>query len=191
VNIPHSVTWIGDSAFAGWHSLASVNIPHSVTWIGREAFSSCSSLASITVEAGNPNYSSDNGVLFNKDKTVLMQYPAGKTGEYTIPHSVRKIEHYAFAGCRRLTSVAIPRSVTRIGEFVFSNCRNLTDVTVEWATPLPVPPYVFNNVPRPPSTLHVPPGTQALYKAADVWKRFEMIRTAQLPPATRPGVSNY
>ena len=154
VTIPDSVTSIGDSAFDGCTGLTSVTIPESVTSIGDGAFEDCTRLTSITVDVNNPNYSSDEyGVLFNKDKTELIQYPVGnKRTEYkipdsvtsigdsafyntgltsiTIPDSVTSIGDSAFYHCTRLTSVTIPDSVTSIGDRAFSGCYRLTSVTI-------------------------------------------------------------
>ena len=82
------------------------------------------------VGSDNGNYSSENGVLFNKDKTFLLQYPAGKAGEYQIPDSVTDIRHRAFIGCTGLTSVMIPDSVTDISVDAFIGCTALKRVTV-------------------------------------------------------------
>jgi F420-0:gamma-glutamyl ligase-like protein len=87
-------------------------------------------LTAINVNAGNAHYSSADGVLFNRDKTVLITCPAGKTGNYAIPRSVTAICEYAFADCSGLTGVTIPGSVTDIGIFAFLACRGLTDVTI-------------------------------------------------------------
>ena len=129
--IPDSVTSIGISAFYSCDSLTSVTIPNSVTSIGEMAFYNCTSLTNITVANSNPNYSSENGVLFNKDKTTLIQYPTGKTDiSYTIPASVTTIRNFAFIGCGSLTSIDIPDSVTSIGGVAFSNCTSLQSVTI-------------------------------------------------------------
>ncbi len=131
VTIPNSVTRIGNYAFWNCDSLTSVTIPNSVTRIGNYAFHHCTSLTSITVDANNKYYSSADGVMFNKDKTELIQYPAGKAEtSYTIPNSVTSIGIYAFAWCDSLTSVTIPNSVTSIGNFAFYDCTSLTSVTI-------------------------------------------------------------
>jgi len=131
VTIPNSVANIGVRAFGKCSSLTSVTIPNSVTSIGYIAFGECSSLTAITVDALNSAYSSADGVLFNKNQTILIQYPGGKAGSYTIPNSLTSIEFMGFADCTSLTSVTIPNSVTRIGRFAFSGCSNLTAITVD------------------------------------------------------------
>ena len=128
VTILDGVRSIGNSAFTDCKSLTSVTIPNSVTSIGRGAFSSCASLTGVWVAEGNSHYVSDaSGVLFNKDKTTLVQCP-GAFAVYTIPGSVTSIGDDAFSGCASLTSVTIPDSVTSIGNYAFSCCGSLTDV---------------------------------------------------------------
>jgi hypothetical protein len=130
VIIPNTVTSIGESAFANCTNLKSVTISNSVMYIGKEAFAHCVNLASINVEDGNDKYSSTNGVLFNKDKSHLIQYPASKLDHtYTIPNSVKSIGEFAFRGSSHLTSVIIPQSVTSIGEKAFLGCINLKSTT--------------------------------------------------------------
>ena len=130
VTIPNRVTAIGVQAFAFCPSLTSVAIPNSVTNIGEGAFSYCSSLAAITADALNPDYSSVDGVLFDKSQTTLIQCPEGKTGSYTIPNSVTSIGDGAFENCISLSSVTIPNSVTNIGNWAFFGCNSLTNVAI-------------------------------------------------------------
>ena len=128
INIPSTITSIGDSAFGYCSKLTSLTIPSSAILIGRSAFNNCS--AFINVVANNPNYSSIDGVLFNKTQTTLIQCPTSKTGNYIIPSSVSSIESSAFESCRVLTSVTIPSSITTISNKVFYDCRGLASVTI-------------------------------------------------------------
>ena len=126
----YSVTSIGWYAFYECTGLTSVTIPNSVTSIGVYAFVSCSGLTSFSVAGDNSNYSSKEGVLFNKQQTTLIQYPARKQGEYVIPNSVTSIVDYAFAGCSGLTSLTIPNSITSIVDYAFAGCSSLTSITI-------------------------------------------------------------
>ena len=148
INIPNSVTTIEDSAFEGCESLTNINVPNSVTTIGDGAFSGCDSLRSITIPSsvvtinGNPFYDwhgnlyneskafiYEDYVLFNKNKTTLIEYRAKKTN-YTIPNSVTTIGEGAFSGCKFLTSINIPNGVTTIGKHAFLWCPSLTSITI-------------------------------------------------------------
>ena len=130
ITIPNSVTNIGQFAFYHCSSITSIIIPNSVTSIGYHAFQDCSALTEILVDAANPNYSSENGILYNKDKTNLISCPCTKQ-TVTIPNSVTSIGYYAFQDCSALTSITIPNSVTSIGREAFNHCSSLTSIIVE------------------------------------------------------------
>ena len=131
IAIPDNVTEIGKYAFDGCKSLTSITIPDGVTSIGDGAFYNCSSLTEIKVASENSNYVSVNGVLYNKDKTTIICYPAGKKGNnYKIPDGVTKVDSSAFIGCSSLTSITIPNGVTSIGDSAFEDCTSLTSITI-------------------------------------------------------------
>ena len=126
----YPVISIGVKAFYACKSLTSITIPESVTNIGNFAFASCLSLTKIEVSEKNQNYTSVDGVLFNKSKTKIICCPAGKNGDYIIPDSVTSIGAYAFEWCYLLTSITIPKSVTSIGDSAFAECTSITSITI-------------------------------------------------------------
>lgn len=128
--IPSGVIAIGDDAFYNCKNLNEIIIPSTVANVGCRPFSYCENLISITVDVNNPNYSTDkNGVLFNKDKTILIMYPDGKSkAKYEIPNTVSIVEDYAFGGCKNIDTIKIPTSVTFIGLGAFSGCEDIDDV---------------------------------------------------------------
>jgi hypothetical protein len=130
VTIGNAVTSIEAYAFDSCTNLTSVTIPNSVRIIGDSVFIACTSLSAITVATLNSFYSSVDGVLFNKSQTLLIQWPPGKAGSYTISNSVTSIEDLAFLGCTSLTNVTIPNSVTNLGWYAFAGCTSLTSITI-------------------------------------------------------------
>ena len=130
ITIPNSVKNIDTLAFYECGGLETVTIPKSVTNIGLGAFADCESLKEINVENGNTEYKSENGVLFDKDKSTLICCPAGKSGKYDIPSGVTSIYVGAFSECGNLTSLTIPDKVAEIGDDAFSGCTGLTSLTI-------------------------------------------------------------
>ncbi|MDE5768973.1 MAG: leucine-rich repeat domain-containing protein [Oscillospiraceae bacterium] len=129
--IPDSVTTIGDEAFNGCDALESITIPDSVASIGDRAFMCCKFLTSIYVDEYNLNYSSQDGILFDKNKSKLIAFPIKNSiTEYIIPNSVTTIGEKAFYCCNSLTSVIISDSVTSIGDSAFDRCYALKSVTI-------------------------------------------------------------
>ena len=132
VVIPDSVTGIGAYAFYGCTNLTSVAISEHVTSIGDSAFAYCFSLTGIWVDENNQTYSSDaEGVLFNKEMTMLLQAPGGLQGGYTIPDGVTDMGSLAFCGCFGLSNVTVPDSVGCIGDDAFQYCTGLTGIWVD------------------------------------------------------------
>ena len=131
ITIPDGVKEIGYAAFSECAGLVSVKIPDNVTKIGDSAFINCANLTKIDVTAGNKYYSSANGVLFNKDKSELICYPAGiKNVGYSIPDGVTVIRDRAFNKCLSLNSITIPKSVQDIETYSFFGCTSLEAINV-------------------------------------------------------------
>ena len=172
--IPNSVTTIGDMAFMGCHSLTSVTIPNSVTYLGGWAFRECQGLESIHVDEDNITYSSENGVLFNKAKTILLQYPMARPDtNYIIPNSVEYIDWGAFYSCN-ITSLTIPSSVIDFGNGVFHGCSSLKEIINH----APRPRFSadqFNSVDKSQCILRVPAEAIEIYRNAETWRDFAKI----------------
>ncbi len=173
ITIPNSVTSLGTSSFANCPYLTTLFIPSSVLTVNVEAYTSLTGLTKIEVEAGNPNYCSIDGVLFNKDKTSLVLYPqARKMSTYSIPEGVVTIEASAFGNCREITTVKIPNSVTTLNDMVFYNCINLSSIVCEALTPPIVKNSVFVNVNNNTCKLFLPLASIGTYKSASSWSAF-------------------
>ena len=130
-SIPDGVTVIRDRAFNKCISLNSITIPKSVQDIETYSFFGCISLEAINVAASNKNYADVNGILFSKDKTKIVCYPANKKNmSYSIPVSVKVVGVAAFRDCIYLKGITIPDSVTNIEHHAFSNCKSLKSITI-------------------------------------------------------------
>ena len=135
VSIADTVEVIENHAFQYCDAITSVFIPESVNVVGALSFHYCASLQEINVDENNLFYSSDDGVLFNKNKTELVKYPDGKTDiEYEIPDGVQEIGLFAFDGCIYFARITIPESLRESYSLmnlnVFDDCIALEEINV-------------------------------------------------------------
>ncbi len=121
---------IGNDAFRNCSSIESIILPDSLTDIGDNAFYGCSKLAIVTINENNSVYASQDGILYNKEKTQFVYIPNALSGAITIPDGITSIDSSAFAERRSITSVTLPDSVTSIGDSAFSDCRSLTSIII-------------------------------------------------------------
>jgi hypothetical protein len=186
VTIPSSVTSIGNSVFGMCASLRSITIPSGVTSIGDFVFNDCGSLTNINVDAQNREFSSVDGVLFNKNRTELITYPAGKQGNYTIPSSVTTIKVAAFYSCKNLTGVTIPSSVTAIRTSAFEECVRLTSITIPSSVTL-IGPNAFEESGL--TSIIIPSSVTRIYDEA--FKGCASLRTVTISRRTALGANVF
>ncbi|MBE6849584.1 MAG: hypothetical protein E7502_06770 [Ruminococcus sp.] len=106
-------------------------IPASVEFIEYNAFQGCNNLSAINVEAGNTEYASTDGVLFDKSKETLIRYPVNKPEtEYVVPDGVESLAFGAFYDNDHLTAITLPDSMAWIGVDAFFNCQGLTSIAI-------------------------------------------------------------
>ena len=129
VKLGSSVARLGHSVFATCEKLPSIRIPANVTEIGDWAFEGCDALREIIVDQENPAFASEDGVLFNRDKTRLLVYLAGKPDEaYVIPDTVTELASRAFYGAGNLRTVTFPGSVKTAGFGYYEGLTSLETV---------------------------------------------------------------
>jgi len=202
VSISGSVTDIRANAFAFCQGLSEIKIPAMVSSIDMFFLQGSSSITNILVDEANTTFSSENGVLFNKDMSILLTCPGGKSGSYTIPESVVIIGNHAFDRCTKLTSVILPSSLESIKENVFYSCNGLTSITIPASvteigilsfincnnlvefinlspTPQTISPYVFDERMFQNCILRVPDA--AVYGDAIEWGKFLNITSLESP----------
>jgi len=131
--VPDGVTALGTRAFRNCSHLRTINIPATVTSIpGDYTFSYATSLEAINVDPENPNFSSIDGVLYNKDKTRLISYPVAKSDKtFTIPATVTTFPAYVFQYCNNLETVTLGSQITSINGYAFYGCTSLKTVNIQ------------------------------------------------------------
>jgi hypothetical protein len=194
--MPSDAEQIDPAAFAYCTNLTgTLSIPSSLKQIGDYAFYGCNQISGFSVDAANPVYSSNDGLLFNRNQDSLLICPLSKTGQYSIPASVSYIGHSAFDGCLNLTEIGIPNSVVKIGNYAFEYCTGLTKIMIprntstigygafysctnlqEFAIANPIPPvvnyYALDLINKLTCRLIVPTGAKATYQNAPYWSEF-------------------
>lgn len=143
IKIPSTVTTIGEGAFEGCKGVQSIEIPSAVLSVGEGAFRYCSSLSQIAVETENAAYSSVDGVLYNKARTELIQWPLKISGSLSIAPKITSISAGAFEACG-MTSVTLPSSLKNIGARAFAGCGNMASIVIP-STLTSVGKHAFDN----------------------------------------------
>lgn len=129
VQFPDTLSTIGADAFADCTSLSAVALPTALKTLDVDAFDGCTALTSFTVPYTNADFAAEDGVLYQKNKTTLVLYPAGKSGSFTVPSAVTAIASGAFRNCTKLSSVTLPSKLSSLGDEAFAGCTGLTAVT--------------------------------------------------------------
>ena len=131
VVIEEGVTSLNWVLLYGLNHVTTVTVPSTVSEIGQETLSGIGSLKSIIVAEDNPNYTSIDGVLYNKEGTTLISCPGGKiNGSFTVLEGVTKIETSAFANCSGLTELVLPKTLVTVGDSFAGFAENLRSITV-------------------------------------------------------------
>lgn len=180
VSFKGNVTSIGENAFDHCGALTQLNIPSGVTSIGDNAFLGCYALTSFKVSGSNEHFCSQDGVIYDKQKTRVVAFPNGKGGAYTLPSSVKAIGDCAFAGCKQLQSLTIPSGCDAIGFAAFNRCQSLKQLTNLARQPQVIRDDTFATY----GTLHVQKGCKQAYLADENWAKFKIVEDAEDPQET-------
>jgi hypothetical protein len=200
-----ALTQINNFAFWQCPLLTGFTLPVSVDSIGYGIILECNNLTSILVDPKNPYFTSSDGILFNKNKTKLVNYPPGKSGnKYILPTTITQIGDAAFRECynlrsidasnspltkigissfysTNLTDISLPGTLIEIGPSAFKYCSNLLLFKLDNPTPPTLGTNVFFGTHLYNSTLNVIPGSKTVYLAADQWKSFGSIIEGNIP----------
>lgn len=123
----NKLKFIGDNAFNNCYQLKEFTIGEKVTYIGIKAFSLCSNLKNFYVDMHNKKYRSKDGVVFSKNLKVLILFPCGREGKYSVPKNVNKIKKYAFESSS-ISLIILNKNLENIGISAFENCEELTKI---------------------------------------------------------------
>ena len=168
IELPSTVTTISKDAFNTCSNLTEIVVPASVTSIDPTGFQECAKLEKFTVDKNNNVYSSVDGFLLSKDKTILKSFPPAKANTYytMLPPTIETIGKQAFYYVQALENVTIPEKVKKIEDFAFDRVGNLNTIAFLGKTPITnVAPSAFNpaNVDKSKIDLSVRKDAKALW----------------------------
>lgn len=136
VIIGEGITGIENDIFNQCDNLRSIEIPSTVSYIGDKAFHYTYGLEEIKINENNTHFSSDSGVLFDKNKTQLINYPKGKTdAQYVIPDTVTNIKGLAFTNNGLVKTIQISKNVEQVESNAFRSCHSLENIIVAEENP--------------------------------------------------------
>jgi hypothetical protein len=188
---------IDQNTFNGCTSITKIKIPYSVLRISIDAFKDCNNLQQITVNEYNPTYVSIDGILYSKDKKMLIQFPAKKKlTEYVLPDevaficpaafkdnsylssiimgdNVTALSDYSFMNCVNLRSVHLGNSVRIIGKESFKNCPKLAEIYTMNIFPPHNCPIVFDSAVKNTCKVYIPNGQKKNYMKRLEWSEFK------------------
>lgn len=171
IELPKSLINLGYSVFCGCE-ISSIFIPSSLSTIGQFAFA-CENLTKITVVDDNPLYSSYEGVLYDKDRRILINVPQGLTGDFSISSTVSIIDQRAFESCS-FSSITIPSSIRIIEDRAFVNAE-FNDLYYNTTDPITAEKNIFFSPQYNSITLYVPAEALEKIRVTEPWKNFEKI----------------
>ena len=177
IELPSTVTTISKDAFNTCSSLTEIVVPASVTSIDPTGFQECAKLEKFTVDKNNNVYSSVDGFLLSKDKTILKSFPPAKANTYytMLPPTIETIGKQAFYYVQALENVTIPEKVKKIEDFAFDRVGNLNTIAFLGKTPITnVAPSAFNpaNVDKSKIDLSVRKDAKTAFDSDPLWSQF-------------------
>ncbi len=145
INLPSKITEIGSYAFKNSNIIGTVNIPVSVNKLGDGVFASCHNLTSFNVDSESVNYTAVDGVIYSRDLTTLIEYPAGNSNTtYQLLDSTAIIENAAFMGSNNLKSITLSEGLIEIHEYTFADMENLENIYISKGVKQ-IGRFAFNN----------------------------------------------
>jgi len=185
ITFPNNLKKLGQYAFTRCDGIKTVSLPASLEDAGDAPFLGCFSLSSISIPDSCANYMTENGILYNKSKTHLLQYPVAKEdADYVAPSSLQRIANFAFNSNIKLKTVELPELLNFVGEFAFGFCKSIEKFTCRVKDPTTIEVKLFGffrGNDATPCTLWVPKGSLEKYMALEEWERGFGDKIKELP----------